>query len=203
MEVARVAVEMGVVKVRLRGGEPLVCKDIVELVRALAGIDGIHDLAMTTNGTLLAGKARELAAAGLHRVNISLDTMNAERYRALTRGGNIQDVFDGVDAALAAGLHPVKLNCVVLDPADTSDAESVKEFGRERSLEVRIIRRMDFRTGSFSVVDSVISPEGCASILWKNADKMREAAEALRQAVAAKPEAGGPCTHDWMYGIGG
>ena len=98
-EFTRVAVSNGVNKVRITGGEPLVRKGITELVRRLASIEGITDLSMTTNGQLLSQFAEELAKAGLMRINISLDTADPDRYREITRGGDINKVFDGIEAA--------------------------------------------------------------------------------------------------------
>ncbi len=152
VNITRLAVAMGITKVRLTGGEPLVRRSIINLVEMIAGIKGIDDFAMTTNGVLLAECAQGLADAGLARVNISLDTMDPERYRWLTRCGDIRRVFAGIEAARNAGLNPVKLNCVVGKFSSESDAEAVKEFGCANGLEVRIIRQMDFRTGYFSIV---------------------------------------------------
>ncbi len=219
VDVTRAAVEAGIRKVRLTGGEPLVRRGIADLVAALARIRGIEDLAMTTNGTLLADCAGELAAAGLQRVNISLDTVDPQRYRELTRGGEVAETIAGIDAAIAAGLFPVKLNCVVEDSSDDADVESVRAFARDRGLEVRTIRLMEFETGRFSVVeggtggdcpkcdrlrlssDGMIRPCLFSDIAFS----VREfgPSEAIRRAVAAKPQAGGPCVHNWMHGIGG
>ncbi len=111
--IVRAAAELGITKLRLTGGEPLVRLGVVELVRSLAAIPGIDDLAMTTNGVRLVDHAQELAAAGLHRVNISLDTLDRERFRRITRCDRLHDVLAGVEAARAAGLSPVKINTVV------------------------------------------------------------------------------------------
>jgi len=217
--VAEAAVALGVVKVRITGGEPLVRRGIVDLVRALAGLDGIQDLAMTTNGILLADHAAALAEAGLHRVNISLDTLDPARFRELTRGGDVQRVLEGIAAADAAGLRPIKLNCVAAESGSEDDVESVKRFGLERGLEVRVIRVMHFETGRFSVVEGGsggdckrcnrlrLSSDGhIRPCLFSDvALSVRELGpeEALRRAIAEKPEMGEPCTHNWMYGIGG
>lgn len=112
--VARVAAGLGVTHIRLTGGEPLVRLGIVDLVRLLALIPGIDDLAMTTNGTLLAGCAQQLAGAGLRRVNISLDTLDPQQYQQITRRGHLADALDGIRAARAAGLAPVKINAVII-----------------------------------------------------------------------------------------
>ncbi|MCD6344607.1 MAG: radical SAM protein, partial [Anaerolineae bacterium] len=111
--IVRTAAELGINKIRLTGGEPLVRRGIVDLVRALARIPGIDDLAMTTNGTLLARYAEDLAEAGLRRVNVSLDTLRPERFRSITRLGRLEDVLNGMEAAQQAGLEPVKINTVV------------------------------------------------------------------------------------------
>jgi len=121
--VVRVAAALGIHKVRLTGGEPLVRLGVVDLVRALAHIPGIEDLAMTTNGVLLAHHAAALAEAGLRRVNVSLDTLRPERFRAITRWGDLDTVLEGIDAAFAAGLEPVKINTVVI--RDQNDDEVV------------------------------------------------------------------------------
>ncbi len=110
----RIAVDLGVRKVRITGGEPLVRPGLVSLVAMLRDIPGIEDLALTTNGTLLAPQAADLAAAGLDRVNVSLDSLQPERFARLTRGGRLQDTLDGLEAARRAGLHPIKINMVVV-----------------------------------------------------------------------------------------
>ncbi len=108
------AAELGISKVRITGGEPLVRMDLPDLVRMIASTRGIDDLSMTTNGTLLARHATALAEAGLHRVNISVDTLRPDRFRQITRRGNLEDVWAGLEAAQAAGLTPIKLNMVVV-----------------------------------------------------------------------------------------
>lgn len=112
--IVRAAAALGIRKVRLTGGEPLVRLGVVDLVRMLARIPGIEDLSMTTNGMLLARYAAELAEAGLHRVNVSLDTLRPDRFHAITRRGNLDAVLAGIEAAFAAGLVPVKVNTVVI-----------------------------------------------------------------------------------------
>ena len=204
--VARTAVTMGVAKVRLTGGEPLVRRGIETLVAMLARIEGIRDLAMTTNGALLAGFAGPLAEAGLHRVNVSLDALHPERYAAITRDGDVHRVLAGIEAALAAGLNPVKLNCVVKDSPEEPDARDVARYAGELGIEVRFIRRMTLSSGDFSVViggaggdcprcnrlrlssDGMVRP----CLFSDLAFSVRElgAREAIRRAVEAKPESG-------------
>lgn len=112
--IVRAAAELGISKIRLTGGEPLVRQGIGDLVSKIAGIPGIDDLAMTTNGVLLVQYARVLADAGLHRVNVSLDTLDPQRFRTITRRGELSDVLTGIEAAREAGLKPIKINTVVI-----------------------------------------------------------------------------------------
>jgi cyclic pyranopterin phosphate synthase len=147
------ATRLGINKIRLTGGEPLVRKDIVGLVGMIAAVKEVRDLAMTTNGILLGELAGELKSAGLMRVNVSLDTLDPLKFKTLTRGGNIDQVFDGIKAAVQAGLSPVKINCVVSGSSDEEDAMQVKEFALLNGLPVRFIRQMDLETGEFGIVD--------------------------------------------------
>src|SRR5690606_36347811 len=110
----RVGASLGVNKIRLTGGEPTIRPNQVEIVRAIAAVPGIKDLAMTTNGILLDKLAQPLAEAGLRRVNISLDTLDPDKFNRITRWGKFDDMWRGVRAAEAAGLTPIKLNCVVV-----------------------------------------------------------------------------------------
>ncbi len=109
----RVAASLGVDKIRLTGGEPTIRRNVVELVRGIRAIPGIERVAMTTNGVRLAELAQPLADAGLDQVNISIDTLNPEKFRRITRRGDLAEVWRGVEAAEAAALRPVKINCVV------------------------------------------------------------------------------------------
>jgi cyclic pyranopterin phosphate synthase len=112
--VVKAAAEMGINKVRLTGGEPLVRAGLSDLVSLLAGIETIDDISLTTNGILLAQHAAELKEAGLRRVNVSLDTLKPERFRQITRCGSLEDTLEGIEAARTAGLTPVKINMVVM-----------------------------------------------------------------------------------------
>lgn len=219
VEAVRAAVGLGINKVRITGGEPLVRRGVVDLVRMLAAIDGAEDLAMSTNGTLLAEHADALAAAGLRRVNISLDALDPQRYAGITRGGDVRQVLAGIEAARRAGLEPIKLNCVVTDSSDEPDARAVADFARREGLAVRFIRRMNFAEGRFTVVEGGsggdcprcnrlrLSSDGLVRpCLFSDLGfSVRELGpeEAIRRAVAAKPEHGQACTHDWIRGIGG
>jgi cyclic pyranopterin phosphate synthase len=152
-EITRVAVGMGVNKVRITGGEPLVRRRIVELVEMIANIRGVEDFGMTTNAIALRTFARPLRDAGLHRLNVSLDTIDPQRYRELTRCGQLTDAVAGIDAAIAAGFDLIKLNCVIEASADEPDARGVAAFGAARGLPVRFIRKMNLATGEFWQVD--------------------------------------------------
>ena len=143
--VVRVAAGLGFDKIRLTGGEPLVRKGIADLVSMIAIIPGITTLSMTTNGTLLAPVAADLARRGLSSVNVSLDTLNPARYAAITRGGNVVDAIAGIRAARLAGL-PVKLNVVVneLEPDKTgenADLAAVRAFAKIEGCAVQTIRQ--------------------------------------------------------------
>jgi cyclic pyranopterin phosphate synthase len=138
---ARVAVAAGISKVRITGGEPLVRKGVADFVRVLAGIEGIADLSLTTNGLLLPRFARELREAGLKRVNVSLDSLDPGRFALVTRGGELAQALAGVDAAFAVGFAPVKLNVLLLAGVE-NEARAFVELTRERPLHVRFIEYM-------------------------------------------------------------
>lgn len=153
VEFTQKAVDDGVDKVRITGGEPLVRHDIIELIKRIGEIEGIKDFGMTTNGIFLPKYAKQLKAAGLMRVNISLDTMDPKRYKEITRLGNIEDVFAGIEAAKEAGLQPIKINCVVKNSSQEPDAIAVAKYCKDKGLEIRYIHEMNLETGEFSVVE--------------------------------------------------
>jgi GTP 3',8-cyclase len=137
----KAAAELGITKVRITGGEPLVRKGLPDLVLQLRALPEIRDISLTTNGVLLPRYAEQLKANGLNRVNISVDSLDPERYRALTRGGSLEAALAGVDAALRTGLDPVKLN-VVMMPELLGELEAFVEITREKPLHVRFIEWM-------------------------------------------------------------
>ena len=141
-EVAAAAAELGVRKIRLTGGEPLVRRGVEELVAMLAAIPGVEDLAMTTNGTLLAPAAAALRAAGLRRVNLSLDTLDPEKYARITRGGRLADALAGLEAALAEGLAPVKVNTVLMGGFNDDEIPALAALTRDRPIHLRFIELM-------------------------------------------------------------
>ncbi len=140
----RAAAELGVRKVRLTGGEPTVRPNLAEIVRRIAAVPGIEDLAMTTNGVLLSRLAEPLAAAGLQRVNVSVDSLDAEKFRKITRWGNLDGVLAGLEAARAAGLTPIKLNSVVVRGFNEEDVVDLARLTLEHDWEIRFIEMMPF-----------------------------------------------------------
>jgi cyclic pyranopterin phosphate synthase len=214
-----VAVANGVTKVRITGGEPLVRKGITTLVRMISEIKGIKDLSMTTNGVLLKQFAHELRAAGLHRVNISLDTIDPEKFKTITRTGNIIDVFEGINTAKNTGLIPVKINCVIKESKEEEEAKAVTLFCKDNNLEIRYIRQMDLINGHFSMVEG--GTGGDCSIcnrlrltangmlkpcLFNNIEfDIRELGfeKAMKLAVELKPECGSKNETGAFYNIGG
>jgi len=215
----REAVRLGINKVRLTGGEPLVRKGVVSLVNMIAGIEGIDDLSMTTNGVLLKSFAGNLKDAGLHRVNISLDTIDPEKFIELTRGDHLKDVLEGITAAKDAGLLPVKINCVINESKDEENARGVTDYCRRNDLEIRYIRQMDLVKGHFS---TILGGTGgncslCNRLRLTSNGKLKPCLfndiefdirktgyeESVRKAVEMKPECGSNNLSDKFYNIGG
>jgi len=140
--IVRAAASIGVRSIRLTGGEPLIRRDLDRLVAMIAATPGIDDIALSTNALLLADQAPALAAAGLRRVNISLDTLQEDRFTAIARRPGLAKVLAGIEAAIRAGLGPVKINCVVMRGANDDELEAFAEMTRERAVHVRFIEVM-------------------------------------------------------------
>jgi cyclic pyranopterin phosphate synthase len=138
----RAAVPLGIDKIRLTGGEPLMRRDLPRLVRLIAGIDGIRDIGLTTNGLLLADQAQTFYDAGLRRINISLDTLHPERFRQVTRRDGLEKVLEGIFAAKKAGFDPVKVNAVSIRGFTEPEVVPLARFAREHGLEMRFIEYM-------------------------------------------------------------
>jgi cyclic pyranopterin phosphate synthase len=155
--VVRVLAGLGVRKIRLTGGEPLVRRDLPDLIAMLAAVDGIDDLAMTTNASLLAPVAADLRAAGLTRLTVSLDALDDDVFRAMsdTRIG-VQHVLDGIAAAREAGFAPIKVNAVVRRGVNEDQIVPLARYGRERGLIVRFIEFMDVGTTNGWKLDEVV-----------------------------------------------
>ena len=141
--VARIFVRAGVEKLRLTGGEPLVRTNVERLVAELAPIEGLKELCLTTNGSLLAEKAAALKAAGLMRINVSIDTLDAEKFRRMTKRGDLDKVLEGLFAAKKAGLAPIKINAVVERGVNEGDILDLVAFAREQGFTMRFIEYMD------------------------------------------------------------
>ncbi len=142
------AVQLGVNKVRLTGGEPLVRAELPKLVGMLSQIEGIEELSLTTNGTILKKHALELKQAGLLRVNVSLDTLKADKFRHVTRLGKLNNVLDGIEAAKDAGFHPVKINTVVMRGINDDEILDFAKMTYEDGWHVRFIELMPFKNAA-------------------------------------------------------
>ena len=147
LRLAEVFVALGVNKLRVTGGEPMLRRDLERLIAGLAALDGVDDLALTTNAHFLRGRARALKEAGLRRVTISLDSLEPERFALLTGRNELAQVLAGIDAAVEAGLHPVKVNSVVIRGVNDDQAVRFAAFAREKGLGVRFIEFMPLDNG--------------------------------------------------------
>ena len=145
--VARAAATVGFHKIRLTGGEPLLRADLVEIVEKISRIDGITDLSMTTNGVRLPQLAHRLKAAGLHRVNIHLDTLDRDHLKRVMRLGSFDAIWSGIEAAQAAGLHPIKINVVVVRDYNEDDVVDMARLTMDRDWHVRFIELMPLGGG--------------------------------------------------------
>ncbi len=214
-----VALASGIDKVRITGGEPLVRKNIIELIGEIAKLKGIKDLSLTTNGILLEQYAKPLFIAGLNRINISLDTIDIDSFASITRGGDLNKVFAGIEAAKAVGLSPIKINCVIRDNSQEPDALAIKKFCKEHGLEARFIKQMELHSGSFSTVEG---GEGgncssCNRLRLTANGKLKPCLfndmefdirqlgfhEAIRQATHQKPQCGTHNLTNAFHNIGG
>jgi cyclic pyranopterin phosphate synthase len=210
---------LGIAKIRLTGGEPLVRKELDKLVGMISSIEGIREITMTTNGLLLAGMAHRLASAGLDRVNISLDTLDPDRYKEITRGGDIRQVKKGIEAAMKAGLNPVKINCVITPDTTSDEIENLKEFSRSNELGLRFIRQMNLGSGKFWKVEGGegghclkcnrirLTADGrfIPCLFSEKEFNIMEYGikEAFTRAIQEKPERGRVNSRSTFYGIGG
>ena len=145
--IARIAVGLGVRRLRLTGGEPLLRKNLPSLVAELAALPGLDDIALTTNGTELPRLARDLADAGLERVNVSLDSLDRATFAKLAQRDLLPDVLAGIEAAVNAGLTPLSINCVVIRGTNDHEVVTFARFARERGFEVRFIEFMPLEHG--------------------------------------------------------
>ena len=186
-EIARVArnfVSLGTEKIRLTGGEPLVRKDILELVKEI-GTYGLRDFAMTTNGSQLTTMAEPLRKAGMHRLNISLDSLDAEKFRNITRTGNLNRVLDGIDAAREAGFRGIKLNTVVMKGRNDEEIPELIEFARKKQVDISFIEEMPL--GEISEHDRGLAL--CTS------DEVQSIIRRHHDLVPATEDSGGPARY--------
>lgn len=138
----RAFAELGVTKIRVSGGEPLIRKDVIQLFESLGAINSINDLCLTSNGSKLTELAKPLVDAGVHRINVSLDTLNEQRFKELTRFGDLNTVLKGIDAALNAGFKKIKLNSVVMKNYNLQEAADLATYALERGMDISFIEEM-------------------------------------------------------------
>ena len=224
VRVAAAAAELGIRKIRLTGGEPLVRKNIAFLVRELKAVPGVREVSLTSNGTLLDQLAAELKQAGLDRLNISLDTLDAGRYRRVTRNGEIARVMAGIDAARAAGFAGIKINMVLIPGFNQDEVGAMGEFCRLRGLRLQRIHHYslhDLRTAQGArgglaaerplacgvcnrlrlTADGKLKP--CLFSDREFAVDFADIHASLEQAVRAKPRQGVACGNRQNWQIGG
>jgi cyclic pyranopterin phosphate synthase len=215
------AAALGITKIRLTGGEPLVKKDVCFLVQGLKAVRGVEEVAMTTNGTLLAGMAAALKDAGLDRLNISLDTLDAGKYRTITRGGDLGAVLRGIEAARRAGFRGTKINMVLIPGTNDGDVEAMAAFCRQNGLVLQRIRRYSLREREESGgPEEAERPQACARCnrirltadgrlkpcLFSDAEipvDLADIAASLKRAVREKPRRGKSCSIRGVWQIGG
>jgi len=221
VQVASAAAGVGIHKIRLTGGEPLVRKNIAFLVRALKAVPGIREVSMTTNGTLLDLLAADLKLSGLDRLNISLDTLSPEKYRQITRNGDISRVMAGIRAAEASGFSGIKINMVLIPGFNQDDVEPMQGFCRQNGLQLQRIHHYslhDLHAGRSGLeAERPLSCSSCNRLRLTADGKLKpclfhdrefavdfsDIRASLEQAVRAKPPRGVACTNRGNWQIGG
>lgn len=217
-QIVKEAVQLGINKIRLTGGEPLIKKDIEFLIAKIASVNEVKELCLTTNGILLAQKAKILKQAGLTSVNISLDTLQPEKFKEITRGGNLADVLKGIDEAINEGFK-IKLNMVVLKDKNEDEIDDIKRFCRDHGITTQLINHFNLRQNKNDeyffdrppkckncnrirlLSDGVLKPCLHSEVEYKiNFANVRES---LEKAILAKPERGLSCISRKMFEIGG
>ncbi len=170
-KIVKAAAGLGVKSLRLTGGEPLIKSNLGSLIRMLAGIEGIEDISLTTNGTLLAGYAEELKAAGLKRVNISLDTFKPERFEKISGADKLKDVLEGIEAAKKVGLVPVKVNTVMMRGINDDEVLDFAAKTKQAGWHVRYIEKMPLVAADVDK-SNMVSIEEIMSVIRKNMGKL-------------------------------
>jgi cyclic pyranopterin phosphate synthase len=221
IRIVRQAVKMGITKYRLTGGEPLIRKDILMLIRKLSAEKGIKELTLTTNGVLLEEMASDLKKSGLDRINVSLDTLDALKYRKLTRIGKLERVLRGIDAVINAGFQGTKLNMVLIPGTNTDEIANLKEFCLRRGLLLQRINH--YNLSSIRSINRQYQAERpldcnvCNRIrltadgklkpcLFSNLEipvDLDDIEGSIKRAILCKPEQGTVCTHRQNWQIGG
>jgi len=171
---ARIAAGLGVRKLRITGGEPLVRKNLATLIGKLIAIPGIEDLALTTNGVLLAAQAQQLYDAGLRRINVHLDTLDRERFKQITRRDELDRVLEGIEACRRIGYGPIKINAVGVRNLVEPDIVPLARFGRERNIEIRYIEFMPLDAQGLWVRDRVLSADQMIAMLEREIGPLEE-----------------------------
>lgn len=182
----RVAARLGVSKLRVTGGEPLLRQELPVLIRKLAGIDGIKDLSLTTNGLLLGELAQPLYDAGLRRVNIHLDTLDRDRFRRITRRDGLKRVLAGIEACRRAGYQPIKINVVAVKDRVEPDLVPLARFGRDRGLEIRYIEFMPLDAQGLWLRDKVLLADDILKLLSRQVGPLEESLDDDPRAPAAE-----------------
>lgn len=154
---ARLFIGLGVEKIRITGGEPLVRKDLHRLVGMLSGLEGIQDLCLTTNASLLCEQIEDLAASGLKRINVSIDTLDPAKFKQITKRGDLAKVLEGIFAAKKLGLHPIKINAVIERGLNEDDIIPLVEFAREHGFAMRFIEYMDVGNANNWISEKIVS----------------------------------------------
>lgn len=190
--IAEAAVELGMTRIRLTGGEPLLRPDITDIVSELSGIEGLKDLSLTTNGNFMEKMAFKLAEAGLKRVNISLDSMDEATYRQITGGGKLQNTRRGIEKALEANLTPVKINVVVLKGINDSEIHDFLKLTFERDLDVRFIEYMP-----------AVGHKNQWQRYFLSLDRVNEEAGKIAPLIPLANEHGGPARYYRLKGAAG
>lgn len=206
LKIVDAATQLGIEKIKITGGEPLVRHDITTLIAMLAKVPRIKDLSMTTNGTLLSKYAVGLKRAGLHRINVSLDAIDPLEYKKITGCDNLNDVISGIEVAKKAGFESIKINCVIQDSKEVEHAKDVKAFADKNGFDIKYIRKMDLEKGKFWPI------EGGTGGTCSNCNRLRLSSDgkiypclfsdlsfstkklgpevAIKQAILYKPESG-------------
>ncbi len=219
VKVVEKAAMLGINKIRLTGGEPLVRKDVVELVRMINKVEGITHIGMTTNGVLLDKLAEPLKKAGLDSVNISMDTLNPNKYKEITRIGDISYTLKGIDAAIAAGFNKIKINVVVMDDTPDNEIKDMEDFCNRKGLTLQLINHYDLSAEKKNIykfdrppkcavcnrirltADGILKP--CLHSNQEIPVNPEDIVSSLKKAILDKPENGSVCTNRNMIEIGG